>query len=165
MLILADGEWRGYYDQCPILRHWGRASMVPGWYQGGTRVPPVKCLGKTGPGRCCCHSKCLYCSGGCSGRRTSARAQTSKEERRMATAEWAGEATQSHLQAIYKPFASQPQATHMRPPYVPQATFERRQKQEGRMQKTSTELPRTTPTTAALKLPGFRTCESCCQTR
>jgi hypothetical protein len=48
--------------------------MVPGHVQGGTRVVPVKCPAKAGPGVCLGHFKCLCCHGGRSGGRASARA-------------------------------------------------------------------------------------------
>jgi len=49
--------------------------MVPVQVQGGTRVVPVKCLGKGGGSRVLNYCKCLCCPSGCSDRRASARAQ------------------------------------------------------------------------------------------
>jgi hypothetical protein len=110
--------------------------MVPGWYQSGTRVPPVKCQGKTGPGRCFCHSKCLCCSGGRSRGGASARALFSSVSRkclgslgRSPSRKSAGPShpkpLTSHLQAICKPTASHSHASFMRPSCVPHASLMR----------------------------------------
>jgi hypothetical protein len=90
--------------------------MVPGYVQGGTRVPPDQ---PEGGGRGSLYSECLW-------RRPELPSPKSKvpgQKRGLAQGKvvrW--EATSSHPQAPLKPFTSHPQATHKPPTSHPQAT-------------------------------------------
>jgi hypothetical protein len=112
------------------------------WYQSSTGVVPEYLQGTAG-GRRVWDTAFAIPNAYAAPLRVREGERPREPRHRRKNAEWAGEATQSHLQATCKPFASHLQANRkplpcvshaspMRPSCVPQATPERRQNAECR---------------------------------